>query len=275
MATIEIRWHGAATGKRIDVAESLAAFEALAGAAVPRRDPGAHLALSLYIDFGAVHAYLGAGPASPETGWRQADPDPHDTVLALFRSRWWLRYWAADNGGLCWLIYWSDVPGGGEGAVLAAAQTAITRSPPAALGGHEPAPYRVARTTHHERRPGCPSGRRAMAVRGGTRTGVREVPPRYRLFVGVDSAATTATVAWQGGGSAPSRPCTIDQTPQGFAALQRRLLASGLAPAEILVVLEATGSYWRSLATCLGRQVRPVRSGGILAPSATPHPAAQ
>ncbi len=81
--------------------------------------------------------------------------------------------------------------------------------------------------------------------------GVREVAPRYRLFVGVDIAATTATVAWQGGGAAPSRPCIIDQTPQGFAALQRRLLASGLAPAEILVVMEATGSYWLSLATAL------------------------
>ena len=73
--------------------------EALAGAAVARRDPGAQLALSLYLDFGAVQAYLGAGPASPETGRRQADPDPRDTVLALFRSRRWLRYRAADNGG--------------------------------------------------------------------------------------------------------------------------------------------------------------------------------
>ncbi len=72
--------------------------------------------------------------------------------------------------------------------------------------------------------------------------GTGAVPPGYRLFVGVDIAATTATVAWQGGGAAPSRPCIIDQTPQGFAALQRRLLASGLAPAAILVVLEATGA---------------------------------
>src|SRR5439155_163670 len=72
--------------------------EALAGAAVARRDPGAPLALSLYIDFGAVQAYLGAGPASPETGRRTADPDPHDLVLALFRSRRWLRYRAADSG---------------------------------------------------------------------------------------------------------------------------------------------------------------------------------
>src|SRR2546421_10553976 len=55
-------------------------------------------------------------------------------------------------------------PGGGEGAVLAAAQTATTRSPPAALDGHESEPYRVARTTHDERRPGCPSGRRDWAT---------------------------------------------------------------------------------------------------------------
>ncbi len=71
---------------------------------------------------------------------------------------------------------------------------------------------------------------------------VGAMPSGYRLFVGVDIAATTATVAWQGGGAAPSRPCIIDQTPQGFAALQRRLLTCGLAPAEILVVLGATGS---------------------------------
>jgi len=77
------------------------------------------------------------------------------------------------------------------------------------------------------------------------------VAPDYRLFVGVDIAATSATVAWQGAGAAPGRPYTIDQTPQGFAALQRRLLATGQAPAEVLVVMEATGSYWLSLATAL------------------------
>ncbi len=69
----------------------------------------------------------------------------------------------------------------------------------------------------------------------------------HKLFVGVDIAAATATVAWQTPGGAISRPLTIQQTPQGFTLLQQRLLAFGYAPAEILVVMEATGSYVRRI----------------------------
>jgi len=67
------------------------------------------------------------------------------------------------------------------------------------------------------------------------------IPPRYRLFVGVAIAATTATVAWRGPGESADRTITIEQSPQGFAALQRRLAALGHEPAEVLVVMEATG----------------------------------
>ena len=42
---------------------------------------------------------------------------------------------------------------GGEVAVLAAATTANGRPAPASVGRPEPGPYRVAPTTHHERRP--------------------------------------------------------------------------------------------------------------------------
>ena len=73
----------------------------------------------------------------------------------------------------------------------------------------------------------------------------------YQLFVGVDIAAATATVAWLVPGGAPARPITIEQTPAGFAALERRLLATGHAPSAILVAMEATGSYWITLATTL------------------------
>ena len=45
-------------------------------------------------------------------------------------------------------------------------------------------------------------------------------PSRYRLFVGVDIAAATATAVWLTPGAAPSRPFTLAQTPQGFATLQ-------------------------------------------------------
>jgi transposase len=75
--------------------------------------------------------------------------------------------------------------------------------------------------------------------------------PEYRLFVGIDIAATTAMVVWQAAGGPASQPLTIAQTAQGFAALQRRLCATGVAPADTLVVMEATGSYWLSLATAL------------------------
>ena len=75
--------------------------------------------------------------------------------------------------------------------------------------------------------------------------------PQYQLFVGVDIAAVTATVAWMPPGGTPSRPITIDQTQRGFASLQQRLLAGGHQPAAVLVALEATGSYWIGLATNL------------------------
>ena len=43
----------------------------------------------------------------------------------------------------------------------------------------------------------------------------------------------------------PTAPFTGEQTPTGFAALQRRLRATAAAPAATLVVLEATGNYVR------------------------------
>ena len=73
----------------------------------------------------------------------------------------------------------------------------------------------------------------------------------YKLFVGIDIAAATATVAWLTLGGTVSRPVTIEQTPAGFAHLQHQLTALGYQPGEILVVMEATGSYWISLATTL------------------------
>ncbi len=73
----------------------------------------------------------------------------------------------------------------------------------------------------------------------------------YKLFVGIDIAAATATVAWLTRGGAVSRPVTIEQTPHGFLVLQQRLAALGYAPGETLVVMEATGTYWLRLATTL------------------------
>jgi transposase len=77
---------------------------------------------------------------------------------------------------------------------------------------------------------------------------------RYRLFVGVDIAAATFTAVWRAASAPPSRPLTLEQTPQGFAALDARLRATGHAPADTLIVMEATGSYWVTLATTLSQR---------------------
>lgn len=76
-------------------------------------------------------------------------------------------------------------------------------------------------------------------------------PTRYRLFVGVDIAAATAMAAWQGEKGKVSRPVQMAQSPQGHADLHDKLGARGVPAAETLVVMEATGSYWITLATTL------------------------
>jgi transposase len=73
----------------------------------------------------------------------------------------------------------------------------------------------------------------------------------YQLDVGVDVAADTFTASWLASGGAPTVPCTGEQTPGGYAALQRRLRATAAPPAATLVVLEATGNDWVALAVAL------------------------
>lgn len=72
--------------------------------------------------------------------------------------------------------------------------------------------------------------------------------PTYRCFVGIDIAAASFTAIWTTDGKMLPRAVTFSQTPTGFAALQQQLQATGATPAETLVVLEATGSYWVALA---------------------------
>ena len=72
---------------------------------------------------------------------------------------------------------------------------------------------------------------------------VSDHPANYQLFVGVDIAAATATVAWQKPHQKPSKPITVKQTPEGFSSLHHVLVATGAAPDQILVVMEATGVY--------------------------------
>jgi transposase len=73
----------------------------------------------------------------------------------------------------------------------------------------------------------------------------------YALFIGIDIAAQTAMVATQRPGAKASRSFTIEQTPEGYTRLLHQLQATGAVPGQVLVVMEATGSYWISLATRL------------------------
>jgi transposase len=75
----------------------------------------------------------------------------------------------------------------------------------------------------------------------------------YELFVGVDIAAATATVAWQTPKQKPSKSLTIEQTPDGFSGLHQRLMKTGAIAQQTLVVLEATVIYWLSFATYFSR----------------------
>jgi len=75
------------------------------------------------------------------------------------------------------------------------------------------------------------------------------VPPQ--LCVGVDIAAATLTAAWSRADGSVSTPRTYAQDPHGFASLQTHLTTPAIPPQDILVVMEATGSYWIALAVTL------------------------
>ncbi len=70
----------------------------------------------------------------------------------------------------------------------------------------------------------------------------------YQLFVGIDIAAASASVACATDPRTVEPAFTIAQTPAGFADLVTRLQRQHLPAAAILVVLEATNTYWMSLA---------------------------
>jgi transposase len=73
----------------------------------------------------------------------------------------------------------------------------------------------------------------------------------YRLFVGVDIAAASFAAAWSLAARPPERARSFAQSPEGFAAFQSALASTGVPADQTLLVLEATGSYWISLAVTL------------------------
>ncbi|MBK9940933.1 MAG: transposase [Kouleothrix sp.] len=76
-------------------------------------------------------------------------------------------------------------------------------------------------------------------------------PPTYQLFAGVDIAAASFAASWSRGSASRERAHSFAQSPDGFAAFHAALAATGVDPAATLIVLEATGSYWISLAVYL------------------------
>ncbi len=74
---------------------------------------------------------------------------------------------------------------------------------------------------------------------------------QYRLFVGVDIAAGTFTATWARRDEPPSKPRTFAQTPEGYRQVIIALEHAAVAPSQTLIVLEATGSYWITLAVTL------------------------
>jgi len=59
-------------------------------------------------------------------------------------------------------------------------------------------------------------------------------PSTYRLFAGVDSAAATFTAVWMAPGASPSRPLTLDQTPQGSQRWRAASAVPAMLPARSL-----------------------------------------
>jgi transposase len=77
-----------------------------------------------------------------------------------------------------------------------------------------------------------------------------EVQPVYRLWCGIDVAAKSLTISWITDHRTYAPPLTLPSTPEGITQLHHHLAAMA-PPAETLVVLEATGSYWVRLAVAL------------------------
>lgn len=73
----------------------------------------------------------------------------------------------------------------------------------------------------------------------------------HKLYVGVDIAPATATATWIARDTPRSAPLTVPQTAQGYATLCAKLATTGIAPSDTLIVMEATGNYWITLATTL------------------------
>jgi transposase len=75
-----------------------------------------------------------------------------------------------------------------------------------------------------------------------------------QLFVGIDIAATSAAVALMRANQPVQKSFTITQDLPGFVRLKDHLLASGVAAANTVALLESTSTYWIQIASYLYQQ---------------------
>lgn len=78
-------------------------------------------------------------------------------------------------------------------------------------------------------------------------------PEQYALYVGVDVSAATLSVAYGRSKDTIGQSETVMQTRRGYARLIRKLKATGCAPGQVRVVMEATSTYWMQVAVALHR----------------------
>ena len=80
---------------------------------------------------------------------------------------------------------------------------------------------------------------------------VTTTTPLYQLYVGVDISARTFSAALLNPQSQPEKSEDFAQSVEGYQRFQTKLLTRQPIPASILIVMEATGTYWITLATLL------------------------
>lgn len=72
-----------------------------------------------------------------------------------------------------------------------------------------------------------------------------------KLYVGLDIAAQSISAAWGTQGQQVKAGQTFSQSENGHRKLVKALRAAGYVPEQVLVVLEATGTYWMRAAVAL------------------------
>lgn len=76
-------------------------------------------------------------------------------------------------------------------------------------------------------------------------------PKLYNLYVGIDVSLKSLSVAWGRCVETMGATVRFSQTRSGYRALLKALQATGCGPETVVVVLEATSTYWMQVAVLL------------------------